>query len=142
GEENKPSALIARGRFCFEGFLNRGVKPPPKHDIAYCYDARRVPEKAELPNSPKTTVPLSWSPSIEPLNSRVNGMGSVMDIFHDSALPSTTPSNISVEFPSAIWLPCNVLPSVLRERTPRRSPKGVVTTRSQLPSAVMSGSPI
>ena len=65
-------------------------------------------------------------------------MGSVIDILHDKEAPSTTPSNISVEFPSAIWRPCNILPSVLSERTPRRSPKGVVTTRSQSPSAVIS----
>ena len=82
----------------------------------YRYD-RRLPKNVELPNSPKTTVPLSSSPAIEPLNVRVNGMGSVMDTFLDNAVPTTTPSNISVEVPSAIWLPYNVLPSVLREKS-------------------------
>ena len=91
----------------------------------------------ELPNSPKATVPFSWSPSIEPLKVSVKGMGSVIDIFRDKAGPSTTPSNISVEFPSAIWRPCNILPSALSERTPRRSPKGVVTTRSRIPYGLL-----
>jgi hypothetical protein len=100
-----------------------------RRNVPYCRDAK---------NSPKATVPFSWSPSIEPLNVSVKGMGSVIDIFHDKAGPSTTPSNISVEFPSAIWRPCNILPSALSERTPRRSPKGVVTTRSQSPSPVVS----
>jgi hypothetical protein len=62
--------------------------------VPYCRDAKRVPENGELPNSPKATVPFSWSPSIEPLNVSVKGMGSVIDIFHDKAGPSTTPSNL------------------------------------------------
>jgi hypothetical protein len=104
--------------------------------VPYCRDAKRVPENGELPNSPKATVPFSWSPSIEPLNVSVKGMGSLIDIFHDKAGPSTTPSNISVEFPSAIWRPCNILPSALSESTPAAHPKVWLLTQS--PSAVMS----
>ena len=94
-----------------------------RRKVPYCRDAKRVPENGELPNSPKATVPFSWSPSIEPLNVSVKGMGSLIDIFHDKAGPSTTPSNISVEFPSAIWRPCNILPSALSESTPAAHPK-------------------
>jgi hypothetical protein len=98
-----------------------------RRNVPYCRDAK---------NSPKATVPFSWSPSIEPLNVSVKGMGSVIDIFHDKAGPSTTPSNISVEFPSAIWRPCNILPSALSESTPAAHPKVWLLTQS--PSAVMS----
>ena len=65
----------------------------------------RVPENDEVPKSPSTTLPLTSSPLIVPLNSSVIGIGSVIDTFQEISLPLTVPSKISVEFPSAAWLP-------------------------------------
>jgi hypothetical protein len=57
----------------------------------------RVPENDEVPNSPSTTLPLTSSPLIVPLNSSVVGVGSVIETFQDIAAPSAVPSKISVE---------------------------------------------
>ena len=62
------------------------------------------------------TLPLTSSPLIVPLNSSVIGIGSVIETFQDIASPLTVPPKISVEFPSAIWLPLSTLLSVFTER--------------------------
>jgi hypothetical protein len=45
----------------------------------------RVPENDDVPKSPSTTLPLTSSPSIVPLNSSVIGIGSVIETFQDIA---------------------------------------------------------
>ncbi len=47
----------------------------------------RVPENDEVPKSPSTTLPLTSSPLIVPLNSSVIGIGLVIETFQDIASP-------------------------------------------------------
>ena len=63
--------------------------------------ALRIPENDELPDSQFDRTG-NFVPVDRSVNSRVIGIGSVIDTFQEIALPLTVPSKISAEFPSAI----------------------------------------
>src|SRR5205814_152010 len=61
-----------------------------------------VPENGQLPTPLAFTVPEILSPSTEPLNSSVRGMGFLMAALKLRALPLALPSRSSVELPSSL----------------------------------------
>src|SRR6202165_466972 len=52
-------------------------------------DYARTPENGQLPSAPALIFPDILSPSTTPVNCSVNGIGLVIDIFHDTSLPLT-----------------------------------------------------
>ena len=57
---------------------------------------------------PVSALPLSELPSTVPLKVSVSGIGLVIDTFHETSLPLTVPSAISVTLPSASCVPVSV----------------------------------
>src|SRR5579859_7507072 len=97
----------------------------------------RIPVNGKLPMKPTPISPEMASPAMVPLNSSVSGIGSVMDIFQATSLPLTVPSKISVELPSAPYVPVSVAPALFRLSVALRSPIGVVMVRFQFPSTAI-----
>ena len=64
-------------------------------------------------------------PATLPVNSRVNGIGLVIETFQAMESPLAVPSKISAELPSAAWMPVSVPPDVFSESVAFRSPIGV-----------------
>jgi hypothetical protein len=48
-----------------------------------------------VPKSPSTTLPVTSSPLIVPLNSSIIGIGSVIETFQEISLPLTVPSALA-----------------------------------------------
>ena len=78
----------------------------PPRDWAYA----RVPVKGKLPIGPMPISPLMLSPETLPMNSRVNGIGLVIETFQLTASPLTVPSKISAVLPFAPWGSASVPP--------------------------------
>ncbi len=74
----------------------------------------RVPVKGKLPIGPMPISPEMLSPATLPVNSRVSGIGLVIEIFQETSSPFTVPSKISPELPSAAWVPVSVSRSLRR----------------------------
>src|SRR5437660_5805016 len=74
-----------------------------------CY--ARLPSNGKLPNMPVSAVPLIASPSTLPLKVKVSGIGLVTDTFHETVLPFTEPSAMSVVLPSASCVPVSTPPA-------------------------------
>src|SRR5206468_8569965 len=85
--------------------------------------------------------PLMLSPETFPMNSRVNGIGLVIDTFQLTASPLMAPSKISVELPSAPCVPVSVSPELSRVSVALRSPIGVLMVIFQFPSTAIFVSP-
>src|SRR5271167_2725537 len=61
----------------------------------------RVPVNGKLPIGPMPMSPEMLSPATLPVNSRVSGIGLVMETFQNTSSPLAVPSKISAELPSA-----------------------------------------
>src|SRR3954464_1956696 len=77
------------------------------------------------------------SPATLPVNSRVSGIGLVIEIFQDTSSPFTVPSKISPELPSAAWVPVSVEPELATLSVALRSPIGVLMVMFQFPSTAI-----
>src|SRR5947207_2184924 len=97
----------------------------------------RVPENGNAPIMPVSAVPEMLLPSTMPLKVSVSANGLVIEIFHDTSLPETLPSKMSVEPWSPPCLPISVSPADCNASVALRSPIGVFITIFQLPSAAM-----
>jgi hypothetical protein len=85
--------------------------------------------------------PEMLSPETLPVNSSVSGIGFVIETFQARSSPFAVPSKISVDWPSAPWLPVKVPPQFLRVSVALRSPIGVLMVMFQFPSTAILGSP-
>src|ERR1700693_599789 len=103
-------------------------------------DYARTPENGQLPSAPALIFPDILSPSTAPVNCSVNGIGLVIDIFHDTSLPLTLLSKMPVVPPSPDCLPVSVPPCEATTRVALRSPIGVCMVKFQVPSTAMSQS--
>jgi hypothetical protein len=101
----------------------------------------RLPVNGKLPIGPMPISPVMLSPETLPLKSSVSGIGLVMDTFQARSSPSTVPSKISVELPSAPCVPVSVPPELASDSVALRSPIGVVMVRFQFPSTAIDVSP-
>src|SRR5204862_2247027 len=101
----------------------------------------RDPVKGKLPIGPMPISPDMLSPETFPMNSRVNGIGLVIETFQLTASPLMAPSKISVELPSAPCVPVSVPPELNRVSVALRSPIGVLMVMFQFPSTAIFVSP-
>jgi hypothetical protein len=65
----------------------------------------------------------------------------VIETFQLTASPLMAPSKISVDWPSAPWVPVNVPPEFKRVSVVLRSPIGVLRVIFQFPSTAIAVSP-
>src|SRR6202048_12936 len=99
-----------------------------------------VPVNGKLPIGPMPISPDMLSPETLPEKASVSGIGLVMEIFQATSSPSTVPSKISPELPSAPCVPVNVPPELVTLSVALRSPIGVVMVRFQFPSTAILAS--
>src|SRR5215831_9514384 len=97
----------------------------------------RLPVNGKLPIGPMPISPDMLSPATLPVNSRVSGIGLVIETFQVTSLPLTVPSKISAELPSAPCVPVSAPPELFRLSVASRSPIGVVMVRFQSPSTAI-----
>src|ERR1700730_4732181 len=100
-----------------------------------------VPVNGKLPIGPMPISPDMLSPETLPVKASVSGIGLVMESFQATSSPSTVPSKISPEFPSAPCVPVNVPPELFSDSVALRSPIGVLMVMFQFPSTAISDSP-
>src|SRR5216684_5129817 len=110
------------------------LRPRPLMVGAYA----RVPVNGKLPIGPIPISPEMLSPETVPLNASVSGIGLVMETFQAMSSPVAVPSKISVELPSAPWVPVSVPPEFFRVSVALRSPIGVLMMMFQFPSTAIS----
>src|SRR6202023_2507452 len=100
-----------------------------------------VPVNGKLPIGPIPISPVMLSPETLPVNSSVSGIGLVMETFQATSSPLAVPSKISVELPSAAWVPVSAPPAFFRVSVALRSPIGVLMVMFQFPSTAILSSP-
>src|SRR6202162_3937155 len=101
----------------------------------------RVPLNGKLPIGPMPISPDMLSPETLPVNASVSGIGLVIETFQATSSPLAVPSKISVELPSAPWVPVSAPPAFFRVSVASRSPIGVLMVMFQFPSTAISRSP-
>src|SRR5258708_30405966 len=101
----------------------------------------RVPVNGKLPIGPIPISPVMLSPETLPVNASVSGIGLVIETFQATSSPLAAPSKISVELPSAPWVPVSAPPAFFRLSVASRSPIGVLMVMFQFPSTAISRSP-
>src|SRR5258708_4870866 len=97
----------------------------------------RVPLNGKLPIGPTPISPEMVSPETLPVNSSVSGIGLVIETFQATSSPLAVPSKISVELPSAPWVPVSAPPAFFRVSVALRSPIGVLMVMFQFPSTAI-----
>src|SRR4030088_3742679 len=106
-----------------------------------CKPYALVPLNGKLPIGPMPISPDMLSPETLPVNASVNGIGLVIETFQATSSPLAVPSKISVELPSAAWVPVSAPPAFFRVSVALRSPIGVLMVMFQFPSTAISRSP-
>src|ERR1700693_5758871 len=81
--------------------------------------------------------PEMLSPETLPENASVSGIGLVIETFQATSSPLAVPSKISVELPSAAWVPVSAPPEFFNVSVALRSPIGVLMTIFQFPSTAI-----
>src|SRR3984957_19945986 len=97
-----------------------------------------LPLKGKLPIGPMPISPEMLSPATLPVKASVSGIGLVMETFQATSSPLAVPSKISVELPSAAWVPVSAPPEFFSVSVALRSPIGVLMTIFQFPSTAIS----